>query len=179
MLTQSSGSSNHPAALNRPLTKKASQSVQALTFPYHTEDKYDFTREEVNLASRCHGFPLEALDLDVTPTGMHYLLIHFDIPMISPNKYRLKLSGLFQRKLELSLEDPRRRPRVSIPVTMECAGNGRTNMKKRYAACQPAASSQKPTNGVVYLCHHPFPGIGLMCRGRSAPSERQCGPAPH
>jgi len=132
MLTQSSGSSNHPAALNRPLTKKASQSVQALTFPYHTEDKYDFTREEVNLASRCHGFPLEALDLDVTPTGMHYLLIHFDIPMISPNKYRLKLSGLFQRKLELSLEDLRRRPRVSIPVTMECAGNGRTNMKKRY-----------------------------------------------
>jgi len=39
-----------------------------------------YTAEEVELATRNHGMPLEALRYDVTPAGLHYLLIHFDIP---------------------------------------------------------------------------------------------------
>jgi DMSO/TMAO reductase YedYZ molybdopterin-dependent catalytic subunit len=67
---------------------------------------------------------------------MHYLLIHFDIPTdIEEATYRLKLCGLVDRELDLSMADIRRRPRVSVPVTMECAGNGRINMKKRYLLC--------------------------------------------
>ena len=38
-----------------------------------------FHPEEVRLASRNHGMPLEALRYDITPIGLHYLLIHFDI----------------------------------------------------------------------------------------------------
>ena len=38
------------------------------------------TYEELQLATRNRGMPLEALRYDVTPTGLHYLLIHFDIP---------------------------------------------------------------------------------------------------
>ena len=36
--------------------------------------------EELQLAARNHGIPLEALRYDVTPAGLHYLLIHYDIP---------------------------------------------------------------------------------------------------
>jgi hypothetical protein len=40
----------------------------------------DISRDELQLAARNHGMPLEALRYDVTPVGLHYLLIHFDIP---------------------------------------------------------------------------------------------------
>jgi len=40
------------------------------------------TTEELQLAARNRGMPLEALRYDITPTGMHYLLVHFDIPEI-------------------------------------------------------------------------------------------------
>ena len=36
--------------------------------------------EELQLAARNHGMPLEALRHEITPLGLHYLLIHYDIP---------------------------------------------------------------------------------------------------
>ena len=36
--------------------------------------------EELQLAARNHGMPLEALRYPVTPVGLHYLLIHYDVP---------------------------------------------------------------------------------------------------
>lgn len=33
--------------------------------------------EELQLAARNHGMPLEALRHTVTPVGLHYLLIHY------------------------------------------------------------------------------------------------------
>ncbi|MBI4261267.1 MAG: sulfite oxidase [Actinobacteria bacterium] len=80
--------------------------------------------------------PLEALRYDVTPVGLHYLLIHFDIPVLDPEGWRLEVGGLVDRPLSLSLEDLRARPAVTVPVTMECAGNGRTALLPR-AVSQP------------------------------------------
>ncbi len=40
---------------------------------------HEFGPEEVGLALRNHGMLLEGLRYDVTPVGMHYLLIHFDV----------------------------------------------------------------------------------------------------
>lgn len=96
----------------------------------------DITREELQLAARNHGMPLEALRYDVTPTGLHYLLIHYDIPAIAPDAYRLRVEGCVDRPVELSLEDLLRGRQVSAPVTMECAGNGRTKLTPR-AISQP------------------------------------------
>ncbi|WP_442819664.1 hypothetical protein [Streptomyces sp. NBC_00841] len=36
--------------------------------------------EELALAARNHGLPLEALRYDITPPGLHYVLVHYDIP---------------------------------------------------------------------------------------------------
>ena len=38
--------------------------------------------EELALAFRNRGMPIEGLRYPVTPTGMHYLLTHFDIPYL-------------------------------------------------------------------------------------------------
>ena len=87
--------------------------------------------EELALASRNRGMPLEGLRYDVTPTGMHYLLIHFDIPHVDAKKWRLRVGGLVSSPRSLSLEDIRKRPRKTLIVTMECAGNGRALMNPR------------------------------------------------
>jgi len=42
-----------------------------------------FYSEELQLASRNRGMPLEGLRYPFTPTGMHYLLVHFDIPEVN------------------------------------------------------------------------------------------------
>ena len=90
-----------------------------------------FYHEEVNLGLRNHGMPLEGLRYPITPTGMHYLLVHFDIPLVDEKEWRLELGGLFQKPLSLSLDDLQKRPAVRMPVTMECAGNGRALMEPR------------------------------------------------
>jgi len=87
--------------------------------------------EELALASRNRGMPLEGLRYDVTPTGMHYLLVHFDIPYVDAKKWRLRIGGLVSRPLAVSLKDIMKRPRQKLIVTMECAGNGRALMNPR------------------------------------------------
>jgi sulfane dehydrogenase subunit SoxC len=88
------------------------------------------TAEELQLAARNHGMPLEALRHDVTPIGLHYLLIHYDIPVVDPRTYRLDVDGR-----RFTLDEIKALPRRTQTVTMECAGNGR-------ALLQPRALSQ-------------------------------------
>jgi DMSO/TMAO reductase YedYZ molybdopterin-dependent catalytic subunit len=87
--------------------------------------------EELQLATRNRGMPLEALRYDLTPTGLHYLLVHWDIPALDPDAWRLRIAGHVARPLELTLDEIRARPRVTIPVTLECAGNGRARFTPR------------------------------------------------
>ncbi|HSI97643.1 MAG TPA: sulfite oxidase [Gaiellaceae bacterium] len=83
------------------------------------------TFEELQLAFRNRGMPLEAMRYDLTPTGLHYLVVHWDIPPVDPLSWRLEIGGSVRRPLELTLEEIRARPRQTVPVTLECAGNGR------------------------------------------------------
>ena len=87
--------------------------------------------DELQLAARNHGMPLEALRYDITPPGLHYLLTHYDIPFVDPDGYRLTLDGAVSTPLELDLDAIRRRPQRSVTVTMECAGNGRARLLPR------------------------------------------------
>ena len=92
-----------------------------------------FSRDEVRLANRNQGTLLESLRYDLTPAGLHYLLIHFDVPFVaSPDDWTLSIGGLVERPLELSLADLKQRPLRSMPVTLECAGNGRAEVVPRY-----------------------------------------------
>jgi sulfane dehydrogenase subunit SoxC len=89
------------------------------------------TPAELRLAARNHGLPLEALRHPITPAGLHYLLIHYDIPDVDPNAFELEISGAVDRPLTLSLDDLRARERVENPITFECAGNGRALLEPR------------------------------------------------
>jgi len=85
--------------------------------------------QELQLAARNHGMPLEALRWPVTPVGLHYLLIHYDVPDVDGAVWGLRVRG--ERELSLGLDELRRRPRIELAVTMECAGNGRAWLRPR------------------------------------------------
>jgi sulfane dehydrogenase subunit SoxC len=87
--------------------------------------------DELQLALRNSGMPLEALRWSITPLGLHYLLIHYDIPVVDVAAWRLELAGCIDRPLVLSLDELKQRETVTVPVTMECAGNGRARLEPR------------------------------------------------
>jgi DMSO/TMAO reductase YedYZ molybdopterin-dependent catalytic subunit len=89
------------------------------------------TFEELQLAGRNRGMPLEALRYPTTPTGLHYLLVHWDIPDVEPETWQLRIGGFVRRPLQLGLADLAARPSRTLRVTMECAGNGRARLTPR------------------------------------------------
>src|SRR5216684_8562905 len=91
----------------------------------------DITPSELQLAVRNHSMPLEALRYEITPIGLHYLLIHFDIPAVDPNEWALTVGGHVRHPLQLSLEQIKARPSTTLAVTLECAGNGRARLSPR------------------------------------------------
>jgi DMSO/TMAO reductase YedYZ molybdopterin-dependent catalytic subunit len=66
-----------------------------------------------------------SLRYPITPSGLHYLLIHYDVPEVNADEWRLKVGGQVARPFNLTLEEIKKRPSQTIAVTMECAGNGR------------------------------------------------------
>ena len=91
----------------------------------------DITPEELQLAVRNHSMPLEALHYDITPVGLHYLLIHFDIPAVDAKTFTLAVGGRVRKPLRLSIDELRSRPARALAVTLECAGNGRSRLTPR------------------------------------------------
>jgi len=89
-------------------------------------------RDELALATRNHGLPLEAMRHDLTPPGLHYVLTHYDIPYVPEDApWQLALGGRVRRPLTLTLADLRALPQVTTRVTLECAGNGRALLAPR------------------------------------------------
>jgi DMSO/TMAO reductase YedYZ molybdopterin-dependent catalytic subunit len=90
----------------------------------------DISREELQLAVRNHGMPLEVLRWPVTPVGLHYLLIHYDIPLVG-DEWTLTVDGNVGTPLALALDELRALPVHEVVATMECAGNGRAKFTPR------------------------------------------------
>jgi len=100
------------------------------THSKHIDEGY--LKYEIDLAYHNHGMHLEGLNYPITPTGMHYLLIHYDIPQIDASTYELQIKGLVNKPRSFTLDEIKKYPQVTFPVTLECAGNGRNTMKPRY-----------------------------------------------
>ncbi len=52
-----------------------------------------------------------------------YIVQHYNQPTIDASSYKLRVSGLVDRPMELSLADLKRRPAVEIDAGFECGGN--------------------------------------------------------
>ena len=58
-----------------------------------------------------------------TPVGDFYIVQHYNQPEIAAQDYRLRISGLVDRPMELTLADLQTRPKVEIDAGFECGGN--------------------------------------------------------
>ena len=98
--------------------------------------------DELRLASRNHAMPMELLREELTPPGLHYVLTHFDIPLVDASAWSLAVDGAVENPLSLSMADLQSMPAHTVRVTLECAGNGRVGVS-------PRPVSQPWLNGAV------------------------------
>jgi len=92
-----------------------------------------FHAHELGLTGRNSGILLESLRHDVTPTGLHYLLNHFDVPYVPAEAgWKVDIAGRVRNAGAVSLDAIKLLPSRTLRVTLECAGNGRGLLTPRY-----------------------------------------------
>jgi sulfite oxidase len=64
----------------------------------------------------------------ITPFSHFYVRSHGTVPDIDVAAYTLVIEGLVDETLRLSLEDLRKLPKVTVPATLQCAGNRRSEL---------------------------------------------------
>jgi DMSO/TMAO reductase YedYZ molybdopterin-dependent catalytic subunit len=99
--------------------------------PKPQQASHVFSAPETELAFRCHGMHAEFLRQPLTPLGSHYLLIHFDIPVLDAGGYSLAVGGRVRKPFRISLDELKAQPALTQTVTMECAGTGRSTLHPR------------------------------------------------
>src|SRR5207237_8120364 len=70
--------------------------------------------------------PAEELDVDITPAELHYVRSNFAVPT---HDGTLEIGGAVESPTTLTLDDLRAMPATERAVTLECAGNGRLEMR--------------------------------------------------
>src|SRR5881396_3431685 len=70
--------------------------------------------------------PPEALQGEITPTELHYVRSNFAVPV---HDGILEIGGAVENPTTLTLDDLRAMPAVERAVTLECAGNGRLEIR--------------------------------------------------
>src|SRR4051812_7976824 len=140
MLGRRASGADFPCAVNPAATasdavrarraKMRMSGIRRAELPMDSKD-LAISLEELQLAARNHGMPLEALRYSITPVGLHYLLIHYDIPPAEEDGWTVEVGGAVERPATLTLQALKAAPGEELTVTMECAGNGRVALDPR------------------------------------------------
>ena len=85
--------------------------------------------------------PLDSLSGWVTPNRLFFVRNHFDPPEIDESAWRLRIEGLVERAIALSLDDLLDLPQRSVFATVECAGNGRSFLTPKVHGVQWGAGA--------------------------------------
>ena len=80
--------------------------------------------------------PVELLNSWITPNDTFYVRHHMYVPDVNPTEWKLVVEGEVSKPLSLTLEELKKLPKVTITVTLECAGNGRAFMDPPVAGVQ-------------------------------------------
>jgi len=78
----------------------------------------------------------EYLDTWITPVDSFFVRQHLPRPKIDIRSWRLSVGGRVGNRLSLSLGDLKAFPQVTVPATLECAGNGRSHFRPRMPGLQ-------------------------------------------
>lgn len=70
--------------------------------------------------------PLSGFADYITPADKFFVRTHVYVPKVNLNDWRLKIDGVVDKPVTLTMEDIRRMPAVEMVAVVECAGNGRS-----------------------------------------------------
>ena len=114
----------------------------------------------------------------VTPTRLFFVRNHFDVPTIEQKSWRLAVSGLVSRPLELTWDDLDAMPQRTLLATLECAGNGRSFLSKKAAgvpwgagAVAHAEWSGVPLSAILDLAGAQTDAVEIVCTGADRGTE--------
>src|SRR6266704_5676814 len=80
--------------------------------------------------------PFEKLDSFITPTKSFYVRTHFPIPAIDRDEWWLHVEGEVEKPFEINYEELLKLESLTIPVTLECAGNNRNFLEPKVKGVQ-------------------------------------------
>lgn len=105
----------------------------------------------------------------ITPTDFFYVRNHGDVPEVDPERYRLRVSGLVERPLELSLGEIKGFPKTDLVSTLYCAGNRRAELMEKKAipdkvAWETGAAGNARWGGVLLRDVLGDAGVGIEAR---------------
>jgi DMSO/TMAO reductase YedYZ molybdopterin-dependent catalytic subunit len=80
--------------------------------------------------------PFETTDNFITPTKSFYVRTHFPIPSIDRDAWWLHVEGEVEKPFAINYEELLRLKSMTIPVTMECAGNNRNFLEPKVKGVQ-------------------------------------------
>src|SRR5436190_11185195 len=80
--------------------------------------------------------PFETLDSFITPTESFYVRTHFPIPSIDRGAWWLRVEGAVEKPFEINYEELLKLESVTIPATLECAGNNRNSLEPKVKGVQ-------------------------------------------
>jgi DMSO/TMAO reductase YedYZ molybdopterin-dependent catalytic subunit len=86
--------------------------------------------------------PLEGFHEWITPVDRFFVRCHTYFPeRVNLSDWRLKIDGIVNQPLTLTMDDLKKLPRVELVGVLECAGNGRSFYQPRVAGTQWAFGS--------------------------------------
>ena len=80
--------------------------------------------------------PFEKLVGFITPTEAFYVRTHFPIPAIDRDAWWLRVEGEVQKPFTINYQELLKSESVTIPVTLECAGNNRNFLEPKVKGVQ-------------------------------------------
>jgi len=80
--------------------------------------------------------PFETVESFVTPTKLFYVRTHFPIPKIDRDAWWLHVEGKVENPLAINYEELLKLESLTVPVTLECAGNNRHFLEPKVKGVQ-------------------------------------------
>ena len=80
--------------------------------------------------------PFSTLDQFITPTKSFYVRTHFPIPAIDKDAWWLHVEGEVEKPFAINYEELLKLESLTVPVTLECAGNNRNFLEPKVKGVQ-------------------------------------------
>ena len=80
--------------------------------------------------------PFSSVDRFLTPTKSFYVRTHFPIPTLDRNAWRLYVEGEVEKPFAINYQQLTALDSVSVPITLECAGNNRIFLEPKVKGVQ-------------------------------------------